>query len=374
MRSRPLFAIVILLGSCGVLAAQEQVIFEDSFESGDPAFGENWTLWADSSWVPHPDRCGGGLDNCYMSSAHLRIDYEHSHYYPALGNTGVRHVIGQPQWCGRWHAETSLAGYLDKTITASIWQFEDYNKRLPFPPDYWEAGPHDQVQGWLVLMSEDESEYFAIGVHAHVYSPTPVGDWWANLSWGTASDGWHTTSYARSQGWRRLKIVVRPYSGAADDVEFYVAPDPGVGDQPQYVLVGSGRRQPGDTCRGVPITRMAIGANPALIPEDYIANTYEYFWYDDALITIDEASSPCPNPQLRFDADGDGDVDQADFAVIQACVTGTAGGPFDCATCRCMNADGNMDIDGDDLAAFEQCVSGPGIAADVTCDDSLSPP
>ena len=97
MRSRQLFAFVILLGWCGVLAAQEQVILNDDFESGEQAFGANWTLWADSSWVSQPGRCGGGPVNCYgPDSAHLRIDYEHSHYYPAVGNTGVRHVIAQP--------------------------------------------------------------------------------------------------------------------------------------------------------------------------------------------------------------------------------------------------------------------------------------
>ncbi len=376
MRRRQLFAVVVVLGWCVMLTAQEQVVFEDHFESGDQAFNANWTLWTDSSWVPQPDRCNGGAENCYLSSAFLRIDYDHSHYYPAVGNTGVRHERMQPYWCGRWHEETGLASYLDKTITASIWQFEDYSKQAPFPPGDPEYNDHDQVQSWLVLMSEDESEYFAVGVHAHKFSPAPLADWWDKLSWGTASDGWHTTTYPRSQGWRRLRIVVHPYRGQVGDVEFYVAPDPGVGNQPQYVLVGSGRRQPGESCRGVPITRVAMGANPALVPEDYIANTYENFWYDDVVVTVDNASSPCANPNLRFDTDNDGDVDQTDFAVFQACYTGdTPPGPsYDCGSCRCMNSNQDNLINGDDLNAFETCASGPGIAADVTCDNALAPP
>ncbi len=82
----------------------------------------------------------------------------------------------------------------------------------------------------------------------------------------------------------------------------------------------------------------------------------------------------CSEP--RFDVDGDGDVDQTDFAAVQACFTGTddPGGGFNAAVCRCMNSDGDLDIDNDDLAAFETCATGPGIAADPGCDDTLPPP
>lgn len=79
---------------------------------------------------------------------------------------------------------------------------------------------------------------------------------------------------------------------------------------------------------------------------------------------------------IRFDADNDGDVDQADFAVLQACYTG-AGDPegiFDADACRCVNSDGDSDIDVDDVTAFEACASGPGVVANVDCDNALSPP
>ncbi|HPD29337.1 MAG TPA: hypothetical protein PLL20_05040 [Phycisphaerae bacterium] len=83
---------------------------------------------------------------------------------------------------------------------------------------------------------------------------------------------------------------------------------------------------------------------------------------------------PC-NP-VRFDADDDGDVDQADFAVLQACYTG-ADDPdeiFNAEACRCVNSDGDSDIDAEDVAAFEACASGPGVLANVNCDNALSPP
>lgn len=70
------------------------------------------------------------------------------------------------------------------------------------------------------------------------------------------------------------------------------------------------------------------------------------------------------------DADGDGDVDQTDFAVVQACFTGP--GPFTLdGPCRCFDRDaegvGDNDVDGDDYGAFEECASGPGIPADPSC-------
>jgi hypothetical protein len=89
------------------------------------------------------------------------------------------------------------------------------------------------------------------------------------------------------------------------------------------------------------------------------------------------AACPC-NRVLTFDTDFDGDVDQADFAVFQACVTGP--GPDNplfaslSALCKCLDRTGpggekDNAIDQSDLNAFEQCASGPGVPAETGCDD-----
>ncbi len=73
------------------------------------------------------------------------------------------------------------------------------------------------------------------------------------------------------------------------------------------------------------------------------------------------------------DADGDGDVDQLDFAVLQACYTGAGGTLSDWPVkCSCFNRDApvDQDVDGVDFSAWIPCASGPGIAADETCDDT----
>jgi hypothetical protein len=74
--------------------------------------------------------------------------------------------------------------------------------------------------------------------------------------------------------------------------------------------------------------------------------------------------------QPRFDADGDGDVDQEDFAVYQRCYTGITPNAVTNA-CRCFDwdlttSDGFIDLA--DYAAFQRCVSGPYVPANPTCD------
>jgi hypothetical protein len=73
------------------------------------------------------------------------------------------------------------------------------------------------------------------------------------------------------------------------------------------------------------------------------------------------------------DADGDHDVDQTDFAVLQACltyVTVEGGGQAlsdSPVKCNCFDTNGVDLIDNVDLGKFLNCVSGPGIAADPNC-------
>jgi len=101
--------------------------------------------------------------------------------------------------------------------------------------------------------------------------------------------------------------------------------------------------------------------------------TSEPMWgalVDQIVVDTDSVELPdCGDPFA--DADGDRDVDQADFAVWQRCNSGEDGGVP--AGCDCFDRDnngvGDGDVDDQDLEAFEACASGPGILADTTCDD-----
>lgn len=74
--------------------------------------------------------------------------------------------------------------------------------------------------------------------------------------------------------------------------------------------------------------------------------------------------STCNNPV--FDFDGDGDVDQADFAAFQVCYTGATGTLP--AGCECADENGDGLVTQSDATAFEACASGPGIPANPDCD------
>ncbi len=66
------------------------------------------------------------------------------------------------------------------------------------------------------------------------------------------------------------------------------------------------------------------------------------------------------------DFDRDGDVDQADFGLLQTCVSGSFV-PLEAPRCEEMNFDGDIDVDGDDIALFLGCVAGPAVSPAVNC-------
>ena len=80
--------------------------------------------------------------------------------------------------------------------------------------------------------------------------------------------------------------------------------------------------------------------------------------------------SACHDPFA--DADGDHDVDQADFAVFQRCLN--PGGMRLGDECGCFDrpesgyANGDGDLDPADFLAFQACISGPDVPANVDCD------
>lgn len=102
------------------------------------------------------------------------------------------------------------------------------------------------------------------------------------------------------------------------------------------------------------------------VPGDYAIHLAGW---DDLAI-----KSSCNDPFA--DADGDGDVDQVDFAVFQLCLTDDLTSPPPVPRpeyCLCFNRPEDLvpdnDIDQADWTKFEACASGPGILADKNCDN-----
>ena len=67
-------------------------------------------------------------------------------------------------------------------------------------------------------------------------------------------------------------------------------------------------------------------------------------------------------PRSPGDLDGDRDVDQEDFGLLQACLTGS--GKLPQAGCENADLDGDLDVDENDVGILHCHMNGPGIIPD----------
>jgi len=321
--------------------SRAEVIFADDFEQEVRA--DVWFTY------DHPDLCGphklegwphweNHSPGCFNPPG---CDPEgEPDYCPC---TSAYQVEAQPWWYCMQHDEDLSSCQGRKTVRLSVWQKDLFYVTGPVTdpadPQYHN---HDQIQGWIMLMDSSgeptATEYFLLGVHGHWASPEPTEDWWTYYAWCTASDGWHLTTVPRRYGWRHLEIVVHPYTGQVGDVEFFI----------DGQKVGQGSRLPGDG-QGIPVSRIRLGADPDYISEDYIANSYQRFHYDDVELSI-----------LACDFDRDADVDLIDLATFQDCYSGDSAPsePDACSNCD-VNCDARIDLD--DFGTFQAEYTGPGV-------------
>lgn len=80
-------------------------------------------------------------------------------------------------------------------------------------------------------------------------------------------------------------------------------------------------------------------------------------------VAVDAAGCPLPVPG---DFDGDGDVDQADFGPMQACLTGDLN-PQTLPECQGARLDADSDVDVADVLIFIGCMRGPDVPGDPGC-------
>jgi hypothetical protein len=111
--------------------------------------------------------------------------------------------------------------------------------------------------------------------------------------------------------------------------------------------------------------------NTATGPEP--AHTYEKWGTYEVTMTItsDGQTFDTTKPisvgiPIPTDFDHDGDVDQADFGFLQACLD-VPGYPNPSSACDPARLDADEDVDQDDLALFLQCMAGEAIPADPNC-------
>jgi len=312
-----------------------------------PAPQDSWT-WGPYKFETWPDKDNGG-----------RV---------FSGQRSARQPIWDPMWGALYHIFTPPPPEKDLRLKVQVWDeagilcdCDQQSQPIGYVCDCDNLPPPNpsrtnfDVHGGIELGSPyrrasfdtPEKEYYFLGVNTHQN--------WAYYSWATAADGWVVSSVPRTRGWHTMEIVVRPYTGNLGDVEFWM----------NGQLVAQGHRMPG-LGSGADVQYLHLGGDPALLTQSHLANTFEEFWYDEVALTA------CYDP--RPDFDGDGDVDQADFGVFQACLTSPAdpfelvNEAFDAAICQCFDLDGDQDVDEDDFLGFLACASGPDIPADKSCD------
>lgn len=103
-----------------------------------------------------------------------------------------------------------------------------------------------------------------------------------------------------------------------------------------------------------------------------VTHYYAMFPYD-AYGNYGPASYTLQTPWMRSDFDKDGDIDLADFAHIQECLTGSAVEQTDPDCLDCLldydgSPNGDRDVDADDLDIVLNCLSGEDVYAPPSCD------
>jgi hypothetical protein len=95
------------------------------------------------------------------------------------------------------------------------------------------------------------------------------------------------------------------------------------------------------------------------------SSTSSQGWYVDS-ISLTGGGEPVCSLLSLGDFDGDGDTDQEDFGLFQACFTGTAIPQTDPACLRAL-MDADMDVDQADLTMFLKCHTRQGLPAEPGC-------
>ena len=355
-----LLSVILLPGAGQVMAITPELPFWEDFEPTDGGWGyqQEWQAcerYGGDPYCPNDPLLPLCRYPVECSAKYGPLKFES---WPDAANGGKvysglrsgRQPIWDPYWGAILHPFRHPSGLGD--LRLKLWQYDFASILCDCDPWGPPSRPNFDVHGWLVLTNPYRTEYYVLAVNTKQS--------WTHLAWATKTDGWHVSSTPRATGWRKMEILVHPYSGNVGDVEFLVNDE----------VIAQGRRDPGG-CHGQQVNWLRLGGDPALLPESHLTNTFEEFWYDEVELTFNPLG--CFDPSMDFD--GDCDVDQEDFGLFQLCLTGSDDpeGLFNPLYCHCMDADDDNDVDQDDFGVFQACASGPGVTADTSCDDPPPP-
>lgn len=250
----------------------------------------------------------------------------------------------------------------------------------------WNAAGITKIEFYLNDVGTDEAFQF------HLLLSDPDGSfgtsWQYNTGFSPPSGSWQRyevdltdeTKWTRIRGTSSLQTVLSnvgtmhfrhdlaPYTGFPDSIAgsigidgIFLGPDcngNGVPDSTELDSEGDGVIDACDNCVGAP--------NPAQLDSDAdgVGDVCDACpdTTPDALVGPDGCT-----PDVRFDFDGDGDVDPADLMTFEACGSGPAISHDGSPACLDADGDGDGDVDSADFAGFQRCYSGEGQAADESC-------
>lgn len=306
-----LIHVVALMATAVPAAAWAQANLVDDFEPAGPS-GAIWHKW------PEP-----GADEPLWSSA--------AHNHTPDGTHAAMAVEADPYGYASYADFGSTAG----AVYAEVWVFDTLDD-----PGTDADRP---VSCMLALVGAagsppDYTDYLQLGVVAWYTKGLSCTYSIRTKYRDQHGNGPVDTGVPRKLGWTKLAIAAESLA-AGGQVRFYID------DQ----LVGVSRRS------GVNLQYIRLGVN---------FKSYDFFWYDDVVV-----NTTLPPDPVRFDTDGDGDVDNLDFGVFQVCWTGAGAIAVPVPGCWRVDIDENGKVNGADLGGFTQCVSGPAVPAEPACDN-----
>ncbi len=197
---------------------------------------------------------------------------------------------------------------------------------------------------------------------------------WEN--WLTPNRGYLTQSVGLPNGTGQYEIVATCWVRMWDQ-------QPGGCSLTASIIIDEGAQVSSVTAELVDLPFMTVdGLDPyTRLSVDYIGAadsdiTIEFYlttsaqgpgWGTPSSVVIDDiellGTLTCNSPFA--DVDGDGDVDQSDFGILQRCITGSGFAGDLPQECRCLDHDSNGQADGSidqyDIGAFEECATGPAV-------------
>jgi spore germination protein YaaH len=202
-------------------------------------------------------------------------------------------------------------------------------------------------------------EQFVTGCPPHL-DATFVGlDYPATMMVGSTATAWVEFQNTGLDTWQQGQVRLGTWNPQDRASPFYTAGD---WTSPERPAEMDALTCPRDSTTRFSFT-LTTPATPGTYVESWRLLKEGTAWFGPTDISFQITVTPRPVPG---DFDGDQDVDQVDFGLFQACLTGNMVRQDD-PSCQKARFDGDNDVDQNDLEIFRGCISGPDVPGNPDC-------